>query len=309
MPGLKQLERMPFGSAVTDVAEVIAADGAVILTGALTRAQVDIINADLDAPFAALGQGNKADPNNKEMSDFLGYKTKRLPHTLRYSKVWREEYLANPILAEYLAAMVPGAGGSHSYSSSHAIESYPGQDAQPLHRDGEYYLKALGKDHPGGPEMFMLNIFALVDSTEDMGATRVIPGSHLWEDFSTHSLDRPNRGVDETVPACLEAGDLLFYGGRTLHGAGANTTKDKVRRIITNGYLPGFIIGEEAFPFAIPWEEVRDYPEEVQRSMGFRSVSYAGENPGFLWRVETRALEHVLEERAETTAPFLVAAQ
>lgn len=298
MTTTKQLKRIPWGSDVTEVADILARDGAMILTGALTRSQIDAINTDLDAPFGALSQGNKTDDRNQFMSDFLGYKSKRLPHTLRYSKVWRDEYLASPVLAQYVNAIVPGAGGSHSYSSSHSIECCPGETAQFLHRDGEYFLKSLGKNIPGGPEILLLNIFALTDSTEEMGATRVIPGSHLWEDFTIAGTQ------DQTCAATLNAGDLFFYGGRTLHGGGANTTKDKIRRIITGGYLPGFIMGEEAWPFAFTWEEVRHYPKIVQEGMGFRSVSYSGEDPGFLWRAHTRPVEEVLEERLTLSTVF-----
>jgi len=275
----------------------MAEDGGMILTGALTRSQVASINQDLDGPFGALSLGNKAlisiesleeaKAADIDMADFLGFKTKRLPHTLKYSKVWREDYLASPTLAGYVNALVPGTGGSHSYTSSHAIEIYPGETAQPLHRDGEYFLKALGKSSPGGPEILVLNLVALTDVTEDMGATRVIPGSHHWE----HSVPGTH---DQTVPALLNAGDVLLYTGRTLHGGGANTTKNRSRRVITNGYTLGFIVGEEAWPFAIPWEEARHYPKQVQAGMGFRSVSFMGEDPGFLWRVDNRPVEEIL---------------
>lgn len=287
----RELKRIPFGTDVAVVAKIMAEDGAMILTGALTREQVDAVNADLDIPFNKLSQGNKADNADADMADFLGYKTKRLPHTLRYSKTWREDYLASPILDGYINALVPGSGGSHAYTSSHAIEIHPGETAQPLHRDGEYFYKALGKNGPGGAEILILNLFALTDVTEDMGATRVIPGSHLWEDYSVRATH------DQTTPALLNAGDVLLYTGRTLHGGGANTTKNKSRRVITNGYTLGFIMGEEAFPFAIPWEEARHYPKRVRAGMGFRSVSFAGEDPGFLWRVESRPLEDVLQDR------------
>jgi hypothetical protein len=54
-------------------------------------------------------------------------------------------------------------------------------------------------------------------------------------------------------------------------------------------------MGEEAWPFAIPVEEVRTYPTQVQAHLGFRSPSYRGEEPGFLWRVDARPLEEHLK--------------
>lgn len=292
----KELERLPWGTEPAEVAALLDRDGALIMTGALTAAQVASINADLDGPFDALSQGNNTDERYQMMSEFLGYKTKRLAHTLRHSKVWREEYLASPILKGYVDAMVPGTGGSHSYSSSQTIESHPGQTSQFLHRDGEYFLKSLSKNAPGGPEMLVLNLVALTDATEDMGATRVLVGSHRWEDYTVPG------NPDNTCAAELKAGDLLFYSGRVLHGGGSNITTDKVRRVISGGYLPGFIMGEEAWPFAFTWDEVRTYPKAVQEGMGFRSVSFSGEEPGFLWRAYGKPLEEVFEERDTVSA-------
>jgi ectoine hydroxylase-related dioxygenase (phytanoyl-CoA dioxygenase family) len=299
----RELKRIPWGSDVAEVGEIVARDGAVILTSALTPAQVAAVNADLDAPFAALSQGNKAlslsmdaDEQAKFISEFMGRKTKRLANSLMYSKVWREDYLASPVLQSYIKAVVPGSGGSYSYSSSECLESHPGQTAQLLHRDGEYYLKALNKNGPGGPEMFALTLLALTDSVEETGATRVIPGSHLWEDYSAPGTP------EQTCVAELKAGDLIFYTGRTLHGGGANVTKDKVRRMMTGGFVPGIICGQEAWPFIASWEEVRGYPKVVQEAMGFRSVSFSGETPGYLWRIGDRPVEEVLEERVMARA-------
>jgi hypothetical protein len=290
MSASKELERLPFGTDVAEVARIVARDGGLILTGALTREETAVVNADLDAAFDALPQGNQStDEEMKIMADFLGYKTKRLPHTLRHSKVWREAFLGSPILADYVAAIVPGRAGTHSYVSSHAIEICPGEKAQMLHRDGSFYDYV--DFSANGPNVSVTTSVAMTDITEEMGATRVIPGSHLWEDFSAPATQ------EQTSPALLNAGDLLFYNTKLMHGGGANTTKDRFRRIITTGFTIPYFIGEEAWPFAFTWDEVRHYPKQVQAGMGFRSIPFMGEQPGFLWRVNSRPLEETLEEQ------------
>lgn len=282
------LRCVPFGAPAAEVTEIIARDGGVILTGVLTREQVDQVNKDLDPHFDAIGQGNFGKGEENFLADFMGHKTKRMVHCIRYSKTFREAMMGSPMVAEYIAGLVPGAPGAHSMGSSQGIEIQPGEKEQVLHRDATTHLELLQRSGPDGPEILVNMLLALTDITEEMGATRVIPGSHLWEDFSV-----PGNPAD-TIPALLNAGDVLFISGRTLHGGGANSTTDRKRRIISTAFNIPFFMGEEAWPFAIPLEEVRTYPKQVQAFLGFRSVSFAGEQPGFLWRVDMNPLEEVL---------------
>jgi hypothetical protein len=282
------LERLPFGSPVAEVVAAVTRDGGVILTRALTREQVDAVNRDLDPYFGKLPEGNFGQNEGNFLEDFMGRKTKRLVHCLRFSKTYREQLLGSPVLAEYIAALVPGAVGCHALISSQAIEIYPGEQAQPLHRDGATHLEMLGMLQKDGPEVLVNTLLGLMDITEEMGATRVIPGSNVWDDFSA-----PGEPA-QTIPALLNAGDVLLISGKVLHGGGANTTRNTPRRVLSSGYAIPFFMGEEAWPFVIPAEEVREYPKQVQAALGFRSVSMHGEQPGFLWRAEARPLEEKL---------------
>ena len=282
---LTALERVPFGADVAEVAAAIGRSGAVVLTGALTAEQVDAVNRELNVQMDAIPQGNFGKGEQNYLADFMGARTKRLVHCVRYSRTYREALLGNPMLAEYIAALVPGKAGSHSLISSHAIELYPGEKAQPLHRDGNTHMQLLKMSRADSPEVLVNTILALVDVTEEMGATRVIPGSHLWPDFSVAGDPR------QAIPVLLTAGDLVLFSGKLLHGGGANITRDRPRRVLSTAFAIPFFMGEEAWPFAIPIEEARTYPKQVQAFLGFRSISCKGEEPGFLWRVKAHPLE------------------
>jgi ectoine hydroxylase-related dioxygenase (phytanoyl-CoA dioxygenase family) len=287
-PAAPALTRVPVGTSAEEVRAIVLRDGGVILQGALTRAQVDQVNRDLDPHFGTIGQGNLGASEDNFVADFMGHKTKRLVHCLRYSETFRNAFLANETLLGYVAALVPGAPGCHSLMSSQGIEIYPGEKAQDLHRDANTHRELLGMTGPGGPEILVNMLLALTDVTEEMGATRVIPRSNVWDDFETEA------DPADTIPALLDAGDVLFISGKVLHGGGANVTADRPRRVLSTADAIPFFMGEEAWPFALPWDEVRTYPAAVQAGLNFRSISMHGEQPGYLWRVDGEALEKVL---------------
>jgi ectoine hydroxylase-related dioxygenase (phytanoyl-CoA dioxygenase family) len=282
------LERLPFGASPTEVAAILARDGALVLQGALTPEQVAKVNGELDAQVAELAEGNFDDGEGNFIGAFNGRKTKRLQHCVKYSPTYRDAFVASPVLAEYISLILPGAPGSHSLFSSQGIEIFPGEKRQYLHRDGGRFDELLGLDRLTGVNILANTLLALTDITEEMGATRVIPGSHLWEDQS-------NAGAqEETVPATMSAGDVFLFNGRVSHGGGANVTRDRSRRLISTAFSLGFVRGEEAWPFVISVAEARDYPAQVQKMMGFRSLQLINEEPGFLWRAHTRPLEEHL---------------
>jgi ectoine hydroxylase-related dioxygenase (phytanoyl-CoA dioxygenase family) len=283
------LVRLPFGTDAAAVKAVLARDGGLVLTGCLTRAQVDAVNRDLDPLIGPLRQGNFGVGEDNFVAAFYGGKTKRLQHCVKYSQVYREAFLASPVLARYIAEILPGRPGRHALFASQAIDIHPGETAQPLHRDGGTMAPALGLDRPDSVELVANTLLALTDITEEMGATRVIPGSHAWPDFT--DVGAPA----QTIPATMNAGDALLLTGKLSHGGGANTTADRSRRVISTSFCISFLAPEEAWPFAITVEEARSYPPIVQAMLGFHSITMRGEEPGFLWRLEARPLEDKLK--------------
>jgi ectoine hydroxylase-related dioxygenase (phytanoyl-CoA dioxygenase family) len=95
-----------------------------------------------------------------------------------------------------------------------------------------------------------------------------------------------------TIPAELESGCAVFYSGKVIHGGGANKTKDVKRRVISSGFNPGFLVPEEAYPFVVPMELVRQMSSRMQRLIGFRSFHQRNPLGGSLW-------QHNYEELAD----------
>ena len=296
-------ERIPFGSDPALIGQIIARDGGLILTGVLGQEDVAAINRDLDPLINPLPLGNwggeiaegvqndapaAAADADAEADVFCGMRTKHRQHLLMHSKILREKVVGHPIMAEYVAQVVPGRTGMHSLFSSVAIEIHPGEIAQDIHRDADYMFDLAGLDKPDTPHYVVNTLLAMCDVTEEMGATRVIPGSHNWPDYTDHG------DMSQTIPATMKACDMLFYTGKTLHAGGANVTADKPRRVLSTSWTFPWAVGEEAWPFIVTPEEVKTWPKLVQQYIGYRSKPYRDETPGLMWRIETRPLEEKL---------------
>jgi ectoine hydroxylase-related dioxygenase (phytanoyl-CoA dioxygenase family) len=282
---MQQIVRIPFGSDPAIVAEILRRDGGLVLTGAVTSDEVKAINSELDSVGL-----KTADYDLKDVFDETdwGGKTARRVHALKYSKTLREAFCDKEIVADYLAATLPGPKGYYSMISSQAIEVRPGESVQELHRDADVlYARTLGLNNASAVNVGVNFLLALTEVTEEMGATRVIVGSQDWPDYETPGTQ------EQTIPATMNAGDVLCISGKVLHGGGANTS-NRPRRLLSTGFGPAFLLGEEAWPHVISVDEARGYSPRIQGYLGFRSISCGGEEPGFLWRAHGRSLhEHL----------------
>ena len=66
------------------------------------------------------------------------------------------------------------------------------------------------------------------------------------------------------------AGSALFYLGSTLHGGGANTTRDVHRRGMFLGYVVGWLRAEENMFLTVPMEAAKTMPVRLQELLGYK---------------------------------------
>lgn len=115
----------------------------------------------------------------------------------------------------------------------------PGARGQALHQD-EYYVRSVG-----GP---CIAAWLALDTTDDEnGGLRVVRGSHRTPvqcpheadptlSTSRHEVDVPH-GLTAAIVE-MAAGDVLFFGGRLIHGSMPNRTDSRWRRTFVAHYLP-----------------------------------------------------------------------
>lgn len=142
------------------------------------------------------------------------------------------------------------------------IPKQAGGTAQSLHRDGD--LSLIDMPSLAGVDHAISTIWALDgDFTEERGTTRVVLGSHDWP---------PSRQVSpcESIPAVMCRGSVLVYTGRTVHGAGHNTT-ESARIALNVGYNSSCLKQEENQYVSVPPGIIETLPKSMQKLLGYYS--------------------------------------
>lgn len=258
MPGVGAITDIPrFDASATadEVADAIRTAGCAVVERLADEALCDRLAEELAPHLAATPTGG---------DEFTGADTRRTGALLARcpSSV---ELVAHPLVLDVADAVLWAKKTTFQLHLTQAITIGPGAEAQYLHRD-QWCFDFF--PFPDDVEVELATIWALDDFTEEVGATRVVPGSHTLGDVSAL---RPA----DTVPAEMPRGSVVLYSGRTVHGGGANTTPDRWRTGINVDYVLGWLRQEENQYLSVPIDVVRDLPERVQRLMGYSMGAYA----------------------------------
>jgi len=238
-----------------DIATVLREDGCVIISNLVRPEDMDRIMAELESHVAATRGGD---------TDFLGHATRRTGALIARSPSVRS-LVTHPTILNALDIALGDHGSTFQIDLTQLVDIGPGEPGQAIHRDQWSF------DHfpfPTGFEAEIATMWAVTDFTEEMGATRVIVGSHLWEG------DPAEADPALTTGAVMSKGSVLLYGGSIYHGGGAN--KSDVHRVGINiGYSLGWLRQEENQYLACPPEIARTLPEGLLRLMGYQRGAVA----------------------------------
>jgi ectoine hydroxylase-related dioxygenase (phytanoyl-CoA dioxygenase family) len=211
-----------------------------------------------------------------DAKDFVGHNTIRFSSLGKVSDAFFD-MLDNPVYAALADSILLPNCGSYWVNTGQAMLIGPGSPAQQLHRDCDNWPALSQVAWPDGPELTLSAMIGLDVVTEELGATRVIPGSHRWPDYA-------DRGTPEmSVPAELNPGDALVYTGKTVHGGGANQTEDRWRLAMHLSFVLGWIVPEESSPIDYTDDELAGRSLRVQRLLGHRSYDPRPHFGGGLW--------------------------
>ncbi len=215
----------------------------------------------LDRLRTAVGAGVRRDAD--EGRTWVSNGNQRVFNLLNYDRVFFD-------LIEHPAVLGPARRMLGSYATLSSIVANitsPGNRPQAIHTDQQYVAE------PWHQCLTFNAVVMLDDFTEENGATRVVPRSHLTG-VAPSSADLP------TVPITGAAGDVAFIDGRVWHGAGHNQSADKRRRGILVYYCVPYLRQQETFTRSLSRDTIRSLTATQRTLLGFDIWSGLGQVDG-----------------------------
>jgi hypothetical protein len=146
-----------------------------------------------------------------------GSEFKQEPGALRLANLVNKDQIFEEVILtpQVLDCMAHVLGPRFKLSSLNARSASPHtEDGQPLHADSGAIADEAG--------YYVCNsIWMLDDFTEENGATRIVPGSHLWRRLPHADFFEPH--PDERL-VLGKAGDVVVMNAHMWHGGTANRT-------------------------------------------------------------------------------------
>jgi ectoine hydroxylase-related dioxygenase (phytanoyl-CoA dioxygenase family) len=183
---------------------------------------------------------------------FEGARTTRIYNLLAHGKTFEKI----PVHPKVLPIVEGVLGKGLLISSLSSIAIGPDESAQPIHSDDQ--LIPIEKPHA---PIICNTMWAITDFTEENGATRLVPKTHLAD----HSPDP--LGNYESIAAEMPRGSVLVWVGSLWHGGGANKT-NKRRVGIAMNYCAGFIRQQENQQLGIDLETIKQFDPELKELIG-----------------------------------------
>ena len=114
------------------------------------------------------------------------------------------DLIAHPLVLQLADDILLPYCSSYRLGSASAIEIWPGEKAQRLHRDDTIYPMRIN-----GVEWQISALWALTDFTEQNGATRLVPGSHQMTEADLEMADAHITAHRARVPERRHIGTRL----------------------------------------------------------------------------------------------------
>lgn len=281
---MTSLTHLPVNAATDDILAEIEENGVVVIDGFLSADVLDRFNAEID-PHLDSKANNHGHPN-AAVEYFHGALTKHLTGVAGVSDVFVNDVMLHPIYKAVGDHFLLPNCADYMLNIGHVLQRGPGSGDQMLHRDQDVWPKAL---NAAIKHREFASLLALSEYTAEMGATRIVPGSHKWEEGRE---PKPH----EIAIAEMSPGSAAIYLGSTIHAAGPNTTQ-KPRRGMHTSFCLGWLRTEENNYLAVSTEQACKMPRRAAELLGFGLHDGIERGEGFLGALDNRNPIDVLTER------------
>jgi len=246
------IPRFSHAARPSEIAHALDETGCVVVTGLLDACDRAAVRDEL-APF--MERVKVADDDPAAFYPGLTRRTSAL--------VARSETAGRMVLHERTIELcdhflTPNSEFGYQLHVTAALEVGPGARTQVLHREHDAFTFF---PHPR-PNLIVASMWAITDFRANNGATLVVPGSHTWP-ADRHAMP------SEIVAAEMSAGSVLYWLGGTLHGAGANTSRDWRYGVILT-YSLGWLRQEENQYLDVPPEVAGRLSPALRGIIGYK---------------------------------------
>jgi hypothetical protein len=248
------LNHVPATTPVETIVEHLRRDNYVIIDDLVSQETMDVVQAELAPYLDATPSGYNA---------MIGKKTRRTGALIARSPECRK-IIQNSTILNSVAEFLNHAS-TFQLMLTQVISIDPGETAQALHRDQSAW------DYYPFPEDYHVQcntLWAMSDYTAEMGATRIVPGSHL-----PGSRKQSEYRDDECLQAEMTRGSVLLYSGKIVHSGGANRSQI-TRQAININYSVGWVRQEENQYLSVPMEVARTLDDDLLKLIGFQEAGF-----------------------------------
>ncbi|KAK4641728.1 hypothetical protein QC761_503360 [Podospora bellae-mahoneyi] len=271
---LPKVKEFPASANPDDIVQALIRTGGVVIRNVIPQETLDVIEKDV-RPFIEADKPWKG--------DFFPPETRRVYGLAGKSPTFFKSVVANPLYqavcskmltAEYkswLGQKLETSISRPQLNNTIVFSINPGARAQELHRDDMIHhnvLTAITADqYKIGRDTGIGWFVAGKKTTKANGATRFIPGSHLWD-----QMEPPREEL--AFFAEMNPGDGFMMLSSCFHGGSANTTRDEERLIYSCFMTKGYLRQEENQYLASPLEKIREYYDaDLQKLIGYQVSS------------------------------------
>jgi hypothetical protein len=237
-----------------EVADLLRAHGVVIIERLLDDERCDRLMDELGPWWESTPVG--ADDFSGRNTRRTGALLSRCPSTV--------DVVGHPLILDVVDRTLWAKKTTFQLHLTQSIAIGPDSPAQHLHRD-QWCFDFF--PFPRDVDVEVSTIWALCDFTDENGATRVVPGSHRTPDDVKYL-------PEQTLPAVMPRGSVVLYLGSTVHGGGANRSH-ATRFGLNIDYIVGWLRQEENQYLSYSLDEVKAFPERIQRLVGYEVGAYA----------------------------------
>ncbi|PLB46605.1 hypothetical protein P170DRAFT_466062 [Aspergillus steynii IBT 23096] len=267
------IQRIPYSAPRDEFINALKKDGCVIVQDFTTLETLEQARQEVEPWLAQEDKRSKVGALNGG--------TRTCTRLVGRSQTVREKFFSDPLyqdMAEQFLVIEttnwyneePSTSTTHPLLSiSITMDIHPGAKAQKLHRDDKNHhaRHAPAQAYHHNRDMLLGLFVPGCDTTRAIGATRVIPGSHLWGDEKPDFGPNLDKGV---IDAELKAGEAFLMLGSLYHGGGEfyQTTGNRMVHIMF--MCSGVYRQEEISYLSYPVEDVRTYSKLVQECLGWK---------------------------------------